>query len=39
MRRDYLWHLCRSLPLKDSQSNVLRWFGTWTEIDEHKAQF
>lgn len=38
MRRDYLWHLCRSLPLKDSQGNVLRWFGTWTEIDEHKSQ-
>ena len=37
LRRDYLWHLCRSLPLKDSQGNVLRWFGTWTEIDEHKT--
>ena len=34
-RRDYLWHLCRAVPVKDSQGAVVRWFGTWTEIDEH----
>jgi len=34
-RRDYLWHLCRAVPVKDSQGEVVRWFGTWTEIDEH----
>jgi PAS domain-containing protein len=37
-RRDYLWHLCRAIPLKSSQGQVVRWFGTWTEIDEHKAR-
>jgi len=37
-RRDYLWHLCRAVPLKTSQGLVVRWFGTWTEIDEHKAR-
>ncbi|MFA7336472.1 MAG: PAS domain S-box protein [Candidatus Obscuribacterales bacterium] len=37
-RRDYLWHLCRAVPVKDSQGAVVRWFGTWTEIDEHKAE-
>ncbi len=37
-RRDYLWHLCRAVPLKDSQGEVVRWFGTWTEIDEHKGE-
>ncbi len=37
-RRDYLWHLCRAVPVKDAQGEVVRWFGTWTEIDEHKAE-
>jgi PAS domain S-box-containing protein len=37
-RRDYLWHLCRAVPLKSAQGNVVRWFGTWTEIDEHRAR-
>ncbi len=27
-RRDYLWHLCRAVPLKTSQGQVIRWFGT-----------
>ncbi|MBL0189068.1 MAG: PAS domain-containing protein [Candidatus Obscuribacter sp.] len=34
--RDYLWHLCRAVPVKDSDGQVVRWFGTWTEIEEHK---
>jgi PAS domain S-box-containing protein len=37
-RRDYLWHLCRAVAVKDSQGRVVRWFGTWTEIDEHKGE-
>ncbi|MBU6453263.1 MAG: PAS domain-containing protein [Cyanobacteria bacterium REEB67] len=37
-RRDYLWHLCRAVPLKTAQGLVVRWFGTWTEIDEHKGR-
>lgn len=35
--RDHLWHLCRAVPVKDEMGRVLRWFGTWTEIEEHKA--
>jgi PAS domain S-box-containing protein len=30
------WHLGRSVPLKDSQGRVLRWFGTATDIDRQK---
>ncbi len=37
-RRDYLWHLCRAVPVKNSQGEVLRWFGTWTEIDDHSGE-
>lgn len=33
--RDYLWHLCRAVPVKDEEGQVVRWFGTWTEIEEH----
>ncbi|MDX1988763.1 MAG: PAS domain-containing protein [Candidatus Obscuribacter sp.] len=35
--RDYLWHLCRAVPVKDADGVVVRWFGTWTEIEEHKV--
>jgi PAS domain S-box-containing protein len=30
----YRWVLGRALPLKDAQGQVLRWFGTCTDIDE-----
>lgn len=33
--RDYLWHLCRAVPVKDAGGKVLRWFGTWTEVQDH----
>ena len=37
--QDYLTHLCRAVPVKGQNGQVLRWFGTWTEIDEHKKTF
>ncbi len=30
------WHLSRALPLKDDAGQVVRWFGTNTDITEHK---
>jgi len=32
----YLWHLCRAVALRDEKGNVVRWFGTWTEIEDQK---
>jgi PAS domain S-box-containing protein len=32
----YRWHLARNLPLLDSDGNVLKWFGTATDIDDQK---
>ena len=38
-RRDgvYLWHLARAIPHRDERGTVVRWFGTSTDIHEHKA--
>ena len=33
---NYRWFLVRGIPCKDSQGNILRWFGTSTDIDEQK---
>ncbi len=32
----YRWFLGRALPIKDASGNVLRWFGTDTDIHERK---
>jgi PAS domain S-box-containing protein len=32
----YRWHLTRALPMLDEQSQVIRWFGTCTDITERK---
>ncbi|MBD2079054.1 ATP-binding protein [Leptolyngbya sp. FACHB-17] len=32
----YCWHLTRALPMLDEQSQVIRWFGTCTDITERK---
>ncbi|TVP67261.1 MAG: hybrid sensor histidine kinase/response regulator [Nodularia sp. (in: Bacteria)] len=32
----YRWHLGRGLPLKDEEGNVVKWFGTCTDIHEQK---
>ena len=33
----YQWFLARAWPLRDAGGNVVRWFGTNTDIDELKA--
>lgn len=33
---DYHWFLGRALPQRDENGDILRWFGTCTDIDEQK---
>ncbi len=33
---EYRWFLCRATPLRDERGNILRWYGTATDIDERK---
>ena len=33
---DYRWFLGRGLPQRDDSGNILRWFGTCTDIDDAK---
>ena len=38
-RRDddmYRWHLVRGVPVKDDKGNILKWFGTFTDIHDKK---
>jgi PAS domain S-box-containing protein len=37
-RRDgaFRWHLTRAVPLRDEAGNIVRWFGTNTDIDDAK---
>jgi PAS domain S-box-containing protein len=32
----YRWHLARSLPLRDAEGKIVKWFGTSTDIDDRK---
>lgn len=32
----YRWFLARSVPIRDDSGNILRWFGTSTDIDDQK---
>jgi PAS domain S-box-containing protein len=32
----YRWHLTRALPILDSSGNVVKWFGTCTDIHDQK---
>lgn len=32
----YRWHLGRALPVRDLEGNIVKWFGTCTDIDEQK---
>jgi len=32
----YRWHLGRALPLRDEAGQIVKWVGTWTDIDDHK---
>jgi PAS domain S-box-containing protein len=33
---EYRWFLIRSLPLRDELGNILKWYGTTTDIDDQK---
>lgn len=35
----YRWHLGRALPVRDSQGNVVKWFGTCTDIHDQKEAY
>ncbi|MBD2169131.1 PAS domain S-box protein [Calothrix membranacea FACHB-236] len=32
----YRWHLVRAIPLKNEQGQVIKWFGTCTDIEDQK---
>ncbi|MDM9379277.1 ATP-binding protein [Chlorogloeopsis sp. ULAP01] len=32
----YRWHLHQAVPLKDEQGQIIKWFGTATDIEEQK---
>lgn len=32
----YRWHLGRAVPMRDESGAVIKWFGTCTDIDDHK---
>lgn len=32
----YRWHLGRALPLRDETGSIIRWLGTFTDIDDQK---
>lgn len=34
----YHWHLSRGVPQRDEEGNVLKWFGTATDINDAKEQ-
>lgn len=33
---EYHWHLVRALPVYDENGDIIRWYGTATDIDEQK---
>ena len=33
---EYRWHIGRARALRDGDGDIVRWFGTNTDIDEHK---
>lgn len=32
----YRWHLGRAMPVRDGEGNITKWFGTCTDVHEHK---
>ncbi|MFL6228961.1 MAG: ATP-binding protein [Pyrinomonadaceae bacterium] len=36
---DYRWHLGRALPLRDAGGQIVKWFGTNTDIDDQKRLY
>ncbi len=35
----YRWHLGRALPVRDTEGNITKWFGTCTDIHEQKEAY
>lgn len=35
-RGSYRWFLGQGIPMRDAQGNIVRWFGTCTDIEDHK---
>lgn len=35
---EYRWFLANGVPMRDGQGNIVKWFGTSTEIHDQKAQ-
>ncbi|HEY6880389.1 MAG TPA: PAS domain-containing protein [Polyangiales bacterium] len=33
---EYRWHLGRAVPLRDADGNISQWFGTNTDVHEHR---
>jgi PAS domain S-box-containing protein len=33
---EYRWFLCRQVPVRDDSGNILRWYGTCTDIQDRK---
>jgi PAS domain S-box-containing protein len=33
----YRWHLTRALPMRDRQGEIVKWFGSHTDIDDQKS--
>lgn len=33
----YRWHIVRALPVKDESGNIIRWFGTCTDVHNQKT--
>lgn len=36
--KSYRWHLSRAIPQKDDEGNIVKWFGTATDINDAKEQ-
>jgi PAS domain S-box-containing protein len=34
--RSFRWFLLRAMPLKNQEGQIIKWFGTCTDINEHK---
>jgi PAS domain S-box-containing protein len=32
----YRWHLCRAVPLRDTEGAIVRWIGTGTDVEDNK---
>lgn len=35
---EYRWFLARAMPLRDTEGNIVKWFGTCTDIHDQKTE-